>query len=66
MSAKPVAKTDLKPGQLTSGGTVESTKLSPSRKTIVIVFSRPDGTTFTDRMSAAGSMMVFTDETAGV
>jgi len=64
MKATPVAKTDLKAGQLTSGGTVKSTKLSPSGKTIVIVFSRTDGSTFTDRMSSAGSMMVFTDDNA--
>lgn len=61
MKATPVAKKSLKPGQRTSLGTVESTKLSPSGKTIVITVKRTDGTTFTDRMSAAGNIMVFTN-----
>jgi hypothetical protein len=61
MTCKPTAKTSLKPGQRTSLGTVTETKLSPSKKTIVITVERTDGTTFTDRLSAAGNMMVFAD-----
>lgn len=61
MKATPVKKTDLKPGDRTALGPVASTKLSPSGKTIVITVTRPDGTEFADRVSAAGSMHVFTD-----
>jgi tricorn protease-like protein len=62
MKATPVAKTSLKAGDKTSLGVVTETKVSPSGKTIVITVKRTDGTTFTDRLSAAGNMMVFTDD----
>lgn len=61
MTCQPIAKTSLKPGDKTVLGTVTKTKLSPSKKTLVITVSRTDGSTFTDRVSAAGKMMVFTD-----
>lgn len=62
MKAAFIAKTDLKPGQRTSLGTVTETKLSPSKKTIVITVSKSDGTTFTDRLSAAGNIAVYTED----
>ena len=61
MKAAPKPKTSLEKGDKTSLGTITETKLSPSGKTIVITVSRTDGTTFTDRLPAAGNMMVFTD-----
>jgi hypothetical protein len=61
MKATPVAKTSVKAGDKTVLGTVTETKLSPSGKTIVITVSKTDGTTFTDRLSAVGNMMIFTD-----
>jgi hypothetical protein len=62
LKATPVKKTDLKAGQRTVLGTVTETKLSPSRKTIVITVRTPAGDLFTDRVSAAGNIYVFTDE----
>lgn len=61
MKAAPVAKTSLKAGDKTVLGTVTGTKASPSGKTIVITVERTDGTTFTDRLTAAGNMMIFSD-----
>jgi hypothetical protein len=60
MTATPKPKTSLKPGDRTVFGTVTETKLSPSGKTILITVREPDGRLFTDRLSAAGSMYVFT------
>ena len=63
MKATPVKKTDLRAGQRTVLGIVTETKLSPSGKTMVItVRNENDGHLFTDRVSAAGNMYVFTDE----
>lgn len=62
MKAIPVAKTSLKPGDKTVLGTVTGTKVSPSGKTIVITVERADGSTFTDRLSAAGNIMTFSDQ----
>lgn len=61
MQATPVATTSLKPGQLTSFGTVKEARLSPSGKTMKITLTRKDGTEFTDRISAVGNTYVFTD-----
>lgn len=63
MKATLIAKTDLKPGHRTSLGIVTETKLSPSRKTMVItVRDEKDGSLFTDRVSALGNIHVFTEE----
>jgi hypothetical protein len=53
--------TSLKSGDRTVLGTVVTTKLSPSCKTIVVTVRRTDGSTFTDRMSAKINVHVFTN-----
>lgn len=57
-----IPKTDVKIGHVTVLGTVTEVKRSPSGKTLVITVRNPvDGHLFTDRVSAAGNMAVFTE-----
>ena len=61
MEATFIPKTDIRPGHRTVLGTVTKAELSPSGKTILItVRKEKDGSLFTDRVSAAGGMAVFT------
>lgn len=59
--ATPKAKTSLKKGDKTSLGTILDTKVSPSRKTMVITVKTHSGAEVTRRVSTAGNMYVFTD-----
>lgn len=64
MRATYVPKKQVKPGDCTVLGIVTETELSPSGKTILItVRSEQDGSLFTDRVSATGNMVVFTQVT---
>ena len=61
-----VPKAEIKPGDRTVLGIVTEVEPSPSGKTIVItVRSERDGTLFTDRLPAAGNMVVFDDDESG-
>ena len=61
MEATFIPKADIKPGHRTVLGIVTKVEPSPSGKTLLITVRREkDGSLFTDRVSAAGGMAVFT------
>ncbi len=59
MTCSPVCKTRLKLGDRTVLGTITALKTSPSGKTIAITVTDRNGREFTDRISATGSMNIF-------